>query len=164
MLGLDVDTVVPGHGPLTDKAGIVQVRDYLAFVDREASARQRAGLDAWDAARELAREIGAREDFGSWGEFGRIAVNVETVYRTLDLLGELGLLRPVYQGTGAAHYVLLLDGHHHHLVCSRCRRVIEFDECALAELAETVGRRYGFAVEGHLLEFYGRCSQCAALS
>ena len=44
----------------------------------------------------------------------------------------MGLLRPVYQGTGAAHYVLLLDGHHHHLVCSRCRRVIEFDECALA--------------------------------
>ena len=83
-----------------------------------------------------------------------------TVYRTLDLLGELGLLRPVYQGTGAAHYVLLLDGHHHHLVCSRCRRVIEFDECALAELAETVGRRYGFAVEGHLLEFYGRCVEC----
>ncbi len=92
------------------------------------------------------------------------AVGRMTVYRTLDLLGELGLLRPVYQGTGAAHYVLLLDGHHHHLVCSRCRRVIEFDECALAELAETVGRRYGFAVEGHLLEFYGRCSQCAALS
>jgi len=87
-----------------------------------------------------------------------------TVYRTLDLLGELGLLRPVYQGTGAAHYVLLLDGHHHHLVCARCGRVIEFDECALAELAETVGRRYGFAVEGHLLEFYGRCSQCVALS
>ena len=83
-----------------------------------------------------------------------------TVYRTLDLLAELGLLRPVYQGTGAAHYVLLLDGHHHHLVCSRCRRVIEFDECALAELAETVGRRYGFAVEGHLLEFYGRCAEC----
>ena len=87
-----------------------------------------------------------------------------TGYRTLDRLGELGLLRPVYQGTGAAHYVLLLDGHHHHLVCSRCRRVIEFDECALAELAETVGRRYGFTVEGHLLEFYGRCSQCVALS
>lgn len=83
-----------------------------------------------------------------------------TVYRTLDLLCELGLLRPVYQGGGAAHYILLENGHHHHLVCSVCRRVIEFDECALAELAETVGRRYGFAVEGHLLEFYGRCSAC----
>lgn len=83
-----------------------------------------------------------------------------TVYRTLDLLCDLGLLRPVYQGTGAAHYVLLLDGHHHHLVCSRCRRVIEFDDCALGELAETVARRYGFVVEGHLLEFYGRCAEC----
>lgn len=84
MLGLDVETVVPGHGPLTDKAGIAHVRDYLEFVDREAGARQRAGIDAFEAARDLAREIGAREDFGSWGEFGRIAVNVETVYRTLD--------------------------------------------------------------------------------
>ena len=83
-----------------------------------------------------------------------------TVYRTLDLLCDLGLLRPVYQGTGAAHYVLLLDGHHHHLVCSRCRRVIEFDDCALGDLAETVARRYGFVVEGHLLEFYGRCAEC----
>jgi len=83
-----------------------------------------------------------------------------TVYRTLDLLCDLGLLRPVYQGTGAAHYVLLLDGHHHHLVCSRCQRVIEFDDCALGELAETVARRYGFVVEGHLLEFYGRCAEC----
>lgn len=83
-----------------------------------------------------------------------------TVYRTLELLCGLDLLRPVYQGTGAAHYVLLLDGHHHHLVCSRCQRVIEFDDCALGELAETVARRYGFVVEGHLLEFYGRCAEC----
>jgi glyoxylase-like metal-dependent hydrolase (beta-lactamase superfamily II) len=84
MLGMDVDTVVPGHGPLTDKGGIAQVRDYLAFVDSEASARQAAGVDAWEAARDIAREIGARDDFGTWGEFGRIAVNVETVYRSLD--------------------------------------------------------------------------------
>ncbi len=83
-----------------------------------------------------------------------------TVYRTLDLLCDLGLLRPVYQGGGAAHYVLMQDGHHHHLVCSVCRQVIEFDDCALGELAEIVGRRFGFAVEGHLLEFYGRCSDC----
>ena len=39
MLGMDVDTVVPGHGPVTDKAGVVGVRDYLAFVDGEATAR-----------------------------------------------------------------------------------------------------------------------------
>ena len=84
MLGMDIETVVPGHGPLTDKGGIAQVRDYLDFVEREATARHDAGLDAWDTARELARTIGAREDFGTWGEFGRIAVNVETVFRSLD--------------------------------------------------------------------------------
>lgn len=83
-----------------------------------------------------------------------------TVYRTLDLLCELGLLRPVYQDGGAAHYVLMQDGHHHHLVCSGCRQVIEFDECALGEWTEAIGRRYGFQVEGHLVEFYGRCAAC----
>ena len=81
ILGSDVDTVVPGHGPITDKAGVVQVRDYLAFIEHEATARHAAGIDAFDAARDIARELGA---FAAWGEFGRVSVNVETVYRTLD--------------------------------------------------------------------------------
>lgn len=84
MLGMDVDTVVPGHGPITDKAGIVAVRDYLAFVDAEATARHAAGVDAWEAARQIAAEIGAKEDFRGWSEFGRISVNVDTAYRSLD--------------------------------------------------------------------------------
>ena len=83
MLGMDVETVVPGHGPVTDKGGIAQVRDYLAYVDEAAAARHAAGMDAFDAAREIAREMGARE-YGSWGEFGRITVNVDTAYRSLD--------------------------------------------------------------------------------
>jgi cyclase len=84
MLGLDVDVVVPGHGPLTDKAGIVAVRDYLSFVDTEATARHAAGVDAWEAARQIAAEIGAKEEFRGWSEFGRISVNVDTAYRSLD--------------------------------------------------------------------------------
>ncbi len=84
MLGLDVDTVVPGHGPLTDSAGIVGVRDYLAVIDAEATMRHGAGMDAFDAAREIGRLVGVDERFGDWGEFGRVVVNVETVYRTLD--------------------------------------------------------------------------------
>lgn len=84
MLGMDVETVVPGHGPVTDKAGVAEVRDYLAFIDSEATSRYRNGVDAFDAARDIAAAVGAREDFGGWGEYGRIAVNVEAVYRTLD--------------------------------------------------------------------------------
>jgi cyclase len=84
MLGMDIDTVVPGHGPLTDKAGVAEVRDYLSFVDAEATARHAAGVDAWEAARQIAAEIGARPEFRGWSEFGRISVNVDTAYRSLD--------------------------------------------------------------------------------
>jgi cyclase len=84
ILGSKVDTVVPGHGPVTDKSGVADVRDYLAFVESEASSRYHAGMDAFDAAREIGRDIGESPEFGRLGEFGRIAVNVETVYRSLD--------------------------------------------------------------------------------
>ncbi|ACY17030.1 MBL fold metallo-hydrolase [Haliangium ochraceum] len=84
ILGMDARAIVPGHGPITDNAGVREVREYLVYVEREASARQRSGMDAFDAARDIAAQLGAREDFGSLGEFGRIAVNVEAVYRALD--------------------------------------------------------------------------------
>jgi Fur family ferric uptake transcriptional regulator len=83
-----------------------------------------------------------------------------TVYRTLDLLCDLGLLRPVYQGTGAAHYILMQDGHHHHLMCSTCGCVIEFVECAFDDLHRQIAEHYGFRVDGHLLELYGICEEC----
>jgi cyclase len=84
MLGMDIDVVVPGHGPVTDKAGVVAVRDYLAFVDGQAHEAFVAGVDAFDAARSIAAAIGVRPEFSSWGEFGRITVNVETAYRSFD--------------------------------------------------------------------------------
>jgi Fur family ferric uptake transcriptional regulator len=84
-----------------------------------------------------------------------------TVYRTLDLLTELGLIRPVFQGTTAAQYVILDDGHHHHLVCTNCAKTIHFDECGLDEVAKTVARRYNFQIHGHLVEFYGVCEDCS---
>ena len=84
MLGLQADTVVPGHGPITDRSGITEVRDYLQFVETEATERQADGVDAFEAAREIGALLGADERFGGLGEHGRIAVNVDTVYRGLD--------------------------------------------------------------------------------
>lgn len=83
-----------------------------------------------------------------------------TVYRTLDLLSELALVRPIYQGSGAAHYILMDSGHHHHLVCSVCHAIIEFDDCILHGIEQAIGERFEFDVKGHLLEFYGRCQNC----
>lgn len=85
MLGMDIDVVVPGHGPVTDKKGVADVRDYLDFVQDQATRSFGAGIDAFDAARDIARAIGTSSStFSSWGEFGRISVNVDTVYRSLD--------------------------------------------------------------------------------
>lgn len=86
-----------------------------------------------------------------------------TVYRTLDLLHDLGLVQPVYQGTGAAHYVLMDEGHHHHLICSQCDRVFEFDDCAAQEMSKALSERFNFQIQGHLLEFYGVCPNCQEL-
>lgn len=76
ILGLDVETIVPGHGPVTDKDGVTRVRDYLSYIAREAKARYDAGLGAFEAARSI-----ALDDFAGWGDSERIAVNVATLYR-----------------------------------------------------------------------------------
>ena len=55
------------------------IRDYLVYVNSEATERYQGGMDAWDAARDI-----SLNGFADWGEFGRLAVNVDTVYRSLD--------------------------------------------------------------------------------
>jgi glyoxylase-like metal-dependent hydrolase (beta-lactamase superfamily II) len=77
--GLAVDTVVPGHGPVTGKEGPRQVRAYLEYVREQATERHHAGMDAADAALDI--DLGP---FSDWGDCERIVVNVETVYAELD--------------------------------------------------------------------------------
>lgn len=81
---LDVDTIVPGHGPLTDKEGVRQVRRYLEYVRDQADERQRAGMPAAEAAFDI--ELG---EFADWGDPERIVVNVESIYTELDPSYEL---------------------------------------------------------------------------
>lgn len=83
-----------------------------------------------------------------------------SVYRTLELFTHLGLIRPVFQGEANARYAIMMGGHHHHLVCQACGKVIHFDDCPLDTLIEQLEARYGFHIEGHLLEFFGHCQAC----
>lgn len=73
---MDVDLIVPGHGPITDKHGVAQVRRYLQFVRDEARARYDAGLSAMEAARDI--ELA---EYAAWSDAERIAVNVDCLYR-----------------------------------------------------------------------------------
>ena len=76
MLAMDLDVVVPGHGPITDRRGIEAVRSYLVYIRDEARKRYDAGLSATEATYDIA--LG---DYASWGDSERIAVNVATLYR-----------------------------------------------------------------------------------
>jgi len=78
ILAMDVDVVVPGHGPVVGTEAVVDEREYLLWLEREATARFEAGVPASDAARELA------DGYREWGDAERIVVNVAAVYRQLD--------------------------------------------------------------------------------
>ena len=86
---MDVDVIVPGHGPITDKAGVRRVADYLRYVDTEARKRYETGMSARDAALDIA--LG---DYASWGDAERIAVNVDSLYR--EYRGD-GVVTPVIE-------------------------------------------------------------------
>ena len=73
---LDVDTGGPGHGPITDKSGVLKVKQYLEYVERESRKRFDAGLNAMDAIQDIS--LGEFED---WGGAERIVVNVLYFYR-----------------------------------------------------------------------------------
>ena len=79
IMAMDVDAIVPGHGPITDKAGVKRMQDYLVHVDRETRKRHAAGMNSWEAAQDIA--LGS---FGAWDDAGRLAVTVETIYREID--------------------------------------------------------------------------------
>jgi glyoxylase-like metal-dependent hydrolase (beta-lactamase superfamily II) len=76
---LDVDVIVPGHGPVTDKEGPRQVRRYLEYVREEATERHAAGTPALEAALDI--DLG---DFADWDDRERIVVNVDSIYAELD--------------------------------------------------------------------------------
>jgi cyclase len=79
ILALDVDVVVPGHGPVTDKAGVRRVKEYWEYLLAETRDRFEAGMSADEAARDIAFDA-----FSSWLDGERVAVNVDTIYRDLS--------------------------------------------------------------------------------
>jgi Fe2+ or Zn2+ uptake regulation protein len=86
-----------------------------------------------------------------------------SVFRALDLFTRLSLVRPTYiDSSMTPTYVLLPDGHHHHIICTNCGTVIEFHECGLLALQAELEQRLHVRLSGHLLEFYGLCEPCTA--
>jgi Fur family ferric uptake transcriptional regulator len=88
-------------------------------------------------------------------------VNISTVYRTLELLKELGLVTETDFGEGRVRYHPAEKGHHHHLVCTECGAIIDLDESSLASLKRMLLREYKFHANLKHLAIFGRCDRCS---
>ncbi|HLP77390.1 MAG TPA: Fur family transcriptional regulator [Candidatus Paceibacterota bacterium] len=89
--------------------------------------------------------------------------DLATVYRSMHLLEKTGMVKRFDLGDGVGRFELLGendDGHHHHLVCTRCSGVVEIEECGMHPLEERIAEANGFKAVTHRLEFFGICPNC----
>lgn len=89
-------------------------------------------------------------------------VGLATVYRNLTRLAESGEIDAIRRPSGETAYRACGDGHHHHLICRGCGRVVELHDCSLAEWGRRIGAEHGFEAVEHQAELTGVCRDCAA--
>ena len=108
---------------------------------------------------------GMRAQFTSQQLYDRLQekhpdIGLVTVYRTLSLLAESGLVCRMGSNGRSHSYASRPQEHHHHLVCTSCNRVVDLASCGLADVEKKLSRDTGFIISEHHLEFAGLCSKC----
>ncbi len=98
------------------------------------------------------------------------SIGFATIYRTLDLLTNMGIVQKFTFGDGKARYELVAipdkEMHHHHLICTKCRKIINYtdfvdEEKELVEKTEKVlSAKHKFDIKNHIINFYGLCETC----
>jgi Fur family ferric uptake transcriptional regulator len=130
-----------------DRAG------YRLTEPRRALAALIADQDGHFTAAELV--VAARER--------RLGIGRATVFRTLDVLAEVGAVERLDLPSGEHAYVGCEPAHHHHVVCSRCGRATGIDDSGLRAIVREVARQTGYRVDDHRLELFGLCPACQAV-
>jgi len=117
---------------------------------------------------ENPRHLSAEEIFLSVHE-DYPGIGLATVYRTLNLLAQMGLIFKFYFGDRQNRYELASETtkeEHHHIVCSRCARIIDYNDFIEEEikfvkkLKAELSKKYEFRINSHQIHFYGLCGKC----
>ncbi len=87
-------------------------------------------------------------------------IGLATIYRTLKLLCDAGLAQERHFGAQTQFDNVSHKGHHDHLICTSCGKIVEFENCDIERLQEEVAQRNGFVIQTHKLELYGLCAKC----
>jgi Fur family transcriptional regulator, ferric uptake regulator len=126
--------------------GLRLTRQRRAVLDAIAAApSSMSALQVYNAARAGCPELG-----------------LTTVYRTLDVLAEMGALRRVHGPDHCESFVPASAAHGHTVLCSACGRVTEFTTCDLRGIADAVARETGYRITDHILQLSGLCAGCGA--
>jgi Fur family ferric uptake transcriptional regulator len=139
------------------KQAAEQLSEYLSGQGLKSTRQRDVVLNAFVSA---GRHLSAEELY-LLVKKSNPGIGYATVYRTLKLLAEAGLADERRFEDGFTRYEYnASDGHHDHLICTRCGRIIEFENERIEQLQQDVARKNRFKVQSHKLELYGLCSDC----
>jgi Fur family transcriptional regulator, ferric uptake regulator len=139
-------------------SGRAQV-DYAALLDRHGLRPTRQRVAVLQSLADESNDATAQQ-IHTRLRAGENRVGLATVYRTLGLLSEHGVIDALVHNPGEVCYRLCGDGHHHHLVCIECHRVVELGDCELDGWLDRLAAEHGFTVAEHTVEVTGMCGDC----
>lgn len=149
---------------MTSRAKVIIILNMRMRINRNSDSEMRGHPQTkqrqllLELIRETSGHIDAKELFKRAADIDKSISNA-TVYRSLSLFKELGLIDEKRLGQVRCYYELKHSPEHQHLVCQRCGKVIDFD-CPLSELVEKVKLQHGFTVTKAEVYFEGYCSEC----
>lgn len=147
------------HAKCSAHAELPQLAARLRHHARKLTGPRQAILEVMGRERH---PLSARSIFEKLTSFD---CDLATVYRSLHMLENMRMVKRFDLGGGVARFELLGegdDGHHHHLVCTRCAGVVEVEECFSGEFEKKIAAESGFTSVTHRLEFFGVCPSCQA--
>jgi Fur family transcriptional regulator, ferric uptake regulator len=137
--------------------GVPELAQKLRYRDRRLTGPREAILDVLNHHR---RPLSIKDIFAALPAGD---CDLATVYRSMHMLESLHMVKRFDFGDSVARFELLTegdDGHHHHLVCTKCSDVVELEECFPETLEKSIASRSGFKHVTHKLEFFGLCPRC----
>ena len=138
----------------------------MADAQAIVGAFEQAGYRLTGPRRKLAALIAARDGHFTAEELlgksrrGRHGVGRATIFRSLDVLADLGVVERLDLPSGEHAFVACEPAHHHHVVCSSCGRSSGVGDHGLESVAAAIGRETGYRVDTHRLELFGLCPSC----
>ncbi len=136
---------------------------------RGLGCRMTAGREAVIEVLSITKEHLSAEEIYNLAKKRNPELGLTTVYRTLERLSAMGEVYKFDFGDKRARFELARSakGHHHHLVCTSCNAIIDYDDFIddevklLKETEKKLSKKYNFKIEDHLLQFHGRCEKCS---